>query len=187
MKPVPDDAGCDIAIWPRYAGFVRSFQVVGRGAFFFLASASLKMIAQIQPELPTHFGVAAGSRKLWRELGQSLGRVRLQQIQVFEHQQARDREPPHHIGPRIFAFGNQFGGHDAGGVAHPVDRDVRVVFLECRLVSLQVVVLVGGVDSKVGASAGRDGAEQRTQQMLASIHLIQEIPHWPRCISNPRS
>jgi hypothetical protein len=41
-------------------------------------------------------------------------------LQKREHRQA-----PHHVGARVLALGNQAGGDDAGGIAHPDDLDAR--------------------------------------------------------------
>ena len=61
---------------------------------------------------------------------------------------------------RVGLLGQQLGGDDAGGIAHPEDVDVRVGLLERRLVGLELVGLEGGVDREVGGMGGRGRGEQ---------------------------
>ncbi len=55
-KPVPEEAGFGITIWPLYAGFVRSFHDSGFGMPFFCASTVLKHTVAPHTSMPNHAG-----------------------------------------------------------------------------------------------------------------------------------
>jgi hypothetical protein len=61
-KPVPDDAGLGMVIWPRYTGLVRSDQVAGLGILRLAASTELKHTALAKPHRPVQVGTAFLSR-----------------------------------------------------------------------------------------------------------------------------
>ena len=53
-------------------------------------------------------------------------RIGFQHALLVGNEQAGGRQAPHDIGLRIVFLGQQFGGDNAGRVAHDVDFDIRV-------------------------------------------------------------
>ncbi|MNG15897.1 hypothetical protein D3C84_997560 [compost metagenome] len=86
---------------------------------------------------------------------------------LVENRQARSGQAPDGVGLWAGFFGQQFGGDDAGGVAHPLDLDVRVGLFEGFFVGLQLFGFEGGVHRQLGfrrkgvqAESGEDSGGQ---------------------------
>lgn len=77
---------------------------------------------------------------------------------LLEHRQAGAGQAPDHVGLRAILLGQQLGGDDAGGVAHPLDLDIRVLLLEGGLVGGQLFHFEGGVHGQLGVGLGLHGA-----------------------------
>ena len=95
------------------------------------------------------------------QLFDALGRVTLEVAFIGQHHQAGRRQAPDDVRLRVILFGQQLGGDDAGGIAHPLDIDVRVVLLELPLEHGELVGLDRRVDQQLGL--GKGGAPTKSQ------------------------
>ncbi|MNR08198.1 hypothetical protein D3C85_1243430 [compost metagenome] len=95
-------------------------------------------------------GWVGGIAVVATDLAQVLRCVALQHALLVEDRQARRRQAPDCVGLRTGFFGQQLGRDDAGGIAHPLDLDVRVGRLERLLVGFQLLGLQGGVHRQFG-------------------------------------
>ena len=101
---------------------------------------------------------------LFLDLVQALGRVALEVALVAQQHQAGGGKAPDDIGPGVVLFGQQLGGDDSRGIAHPLDVDVRVVLFELALEHGKLVGLDGGIDQEVYLGQGAAGSEAEHQQ-----------------------
>ena len=87
----------------------------------------------------------------WLMIASALsGLIRLEHAVLVEQRQARGGHAHHHVGLRVALLGQQLGGDDAGGVAHPFDLDVGLDLVEAFLVGLDLVGLERRVDEQRG-------------------------------------
>lgn len=77
---------------------------------------------------------------------------------LLEDGQAGARQSPDGIRLGTVFFGQQLGGDDPGGVTYPLDADIRVLFLECLLVGLELFDFQRAVDRQLGGGLCMQGA-----------------------------
>ena len=106
-------------------------------------------------------GLVAVSRTDLRQIGRC---VRRQHAFLVQDGQARCGQAPHHVGTRVVLLGQQLGGDDAGGVAHPLDFDVRIGLLEGVLVRLHLVSFQRRVHGQRGLGERRRGKRHRCRR-----------------------
>src|SRR5262249_7943711 len=72
-------------------------------------------------------------------------------------------QAPDHVGLGVGLLGEELGGDDAGGIAHPLDLDIGIVLVEARGVLLEVVGLHRRVDGegRLGAGPPRHQSDHR--------------------------
>ena len=91
------------------------------------------------------YGVARIAEGRLQRVG-AVGLVGLEQAHLLEQQQAVAAMAEHHVGAAVVLLGEEAGGDDAGGVAHPLDLDIRHRLLDRRLERRELVVLERRVD-----------------------------------------
>lgn len=105
----------------------------------------------------------------WVELVQALGRIGFQHVLLLQQLQASGGQAPHGIGFGVVLFGEQACRDHPGGVADPVDLDVRMVGVEAVCIFLQVFRFQRGIDGQLvggngrAGQAGQGGGEQVAQ------------------------
>ena len=111
----------------------------------------------------------------WRAVGidiflfklvDALWSIGLQHAGVLEQQKARRRQTPDDIGLGVLTFGQQLRGHDARGVAHPFDLDVRVLGFKSLGKPGQLFRLDRCINDKLLGRLGR-AADYRTGEQRA--------------------
>ena len=109
-------------------------------------------------------------------------RVGLEHAVLVEQRQARRGHAHHRVGLRVGLLGQQLGGDDAGGVAHPLDLDVGVDLVEAFLVGLELVGLERGVDQQLGLLRRSAPAASASRPAPASRAEIEAM----RMVKSPR-
>ncbi len=101
---------------------------------------------------------------------------------LLEHSQARASQAPDNVCLRTILLGQQLGGDNTGGVAYPLDLDIRVQLFEGALVGGQLFHFEGGVHGQLGVGLGLHGAsgEQAGGQSGAFEH--EELLGW-HCVA----
>jgi hypothetical protein len=121
------------------------------------------------------------------QLLEALGLVGQQHAFLLQQRQAAGGQAGHHVGLRVGFFGQQLGGDDAGGVAHPLHLDVGVGFFETVLVELHGVGFERRVDQERGllrpcGAAGRKAerrcAQNRRETARALFHRHLFLLRW---------
>jgi hypothetical protein len=79
---------------------------------------------------------------------EALGLIGKEHAFLLQQREAAGGQAGHHVGLRVGFFGQQLGGDDAGGVAHPLHLDVGIGLLEGVLVELHGVGLQRRVDQE---------------------------------------
>ncbi len=118
-------------------------------------------------------GFGLGVAHVGGDLVQALRGVGLQHAFLVHQAQRRAGQAPDHVGLGVVLLGQQLGGDDAGGVAHPLDLDVGIGLFEGGLVGLDLVGFQRRVDGQRGL--GRGGAHHARQgggqcKQLVAIH-----------------
>ncbi|MCY1456079.1 hypothetical protein D9M71_732750 [compost metagenome] len=76
----------------------------------------------------------------------------MQHALLVEDRQAGSGQAPHRISLRAVFFGQQHGGDDAGGIAYPLDLDIRIGLFEGLLVALELFGFKRGINRQLGVS-----------------------------------
>ncbi|MNF83348.1 hypothetical protein D3C84_656710 [compost metagenome] len=120
-------------------------------------------------------GLGLAVTKTAVELLQPLGGVTGQHLLLIELHQAGGGQSPHHIGLGLGFLRQQPGCDHPGGVTHPLDVDIRVLALKCRLQLAELLRLEGGVDGEIGRGQCRGchgGQHGGGQQMGSLFHPL---------------
>lgn len=97
------------------------------------------------------------------ELFDPCRRIRLKHALALKQQQRCRSKAPHNISLRIVFFREQLGGHNACGVAHPVDLNVGIGLLECLFVAVEINSFDRGIDGQVRLSKSSGSCKCRSQ------------------------
>ena len=109
---------------------------------------------------------------------QPFGSVTGQHLLLIELHQAGGGQTPHHVRFGLGFFRQQAGGDHAGGVAHPLDVDVRMLALERGFQLAELLRFEGGVDGEIGGGQCRGchgGQHGGGQQMGSLFHPLLHI------------